>query len=674
MYPDRHARSVEGAVQSGRSEQAELVLTWRRLPPIHLGLLAAAVALAAFAYLAREQGAWERGALAGALGAACCLVVAVARPLAAERLGGWVDRAAPVVYLLPPLLASATVAIVANRVVKLDHQWWWLALWGASMAAVPLLAGLRVDIRACARWFVTYRWEILAVMAISAVAAAARLVRIDSLPLPYAGDEAIFAISGIQVIEDAISNPFRFGAHGTPSLYFYYVGGMEWLFGDSVTTARASSALLGVVAVPISYVFFRDLFNRTVAITGALFLAAYHYHIQFSRESMPNILDPVFIPLVLLFSYRAIRDGRRLDYALAGLTLGLTIYTWVSARLIPFELAALVGWWIIVKRRLPANWIAGGAIALLAALIAAAPMGWHAYHHPDDFNTRLNQVGIHQAKIGPNGESWFEVERAKGRSSAEIYAKQLKDSFGTVLLTQDHSHFYGARMPLIGTGVLIPLMLALAWAVWKVLEPRYLLALVLFVAPVITGGMLTVPGQGATAAGDLTGVEFAGSAARLLGIIPAVALLVGVAADRVGAGVSLIASRFGWRESRRNALALSVALALVAPLAVASLNFYFRLYDSKGYSGIITVQIEAFGEDVREWVPAGTPVYFLQTDAWNIGHPALNFALRDYPIAVADEHGMIVHTENYRGDLPPIFGPRIMRVRPGLTAARAGVS
>jgi site-specific recombinase XerD len=28
----------------------------------------------------------------------------------------------------------------------------------------------------------------------------------------------------------------------------------------------------------------------------------------------------------------------------------------------------------------------------------------------------------------------------------------------------------------------------------------------------------------------------------------------------------------------------------------------------------------------------------------------------------------------YEADLPPIFGPRIMRVRPGLTAARAGVS
>ncbi len=601
------------------TDRTGLVAQARKLPAVSWGLLVVGAALALLSYVAWDKAAWPRGGAIAAVASVAFAAVALTRPFMSGRVSGWIDRHAPVGLLVPPLIASATVAIVASRNPLLEDQWWWLMLWLASVAAVPLLAGASFDYRTYAGFVRRHRNEILVVAALTAVGAVARFVRIDTLPSPYSGDEATFALGGILVIEDWIANPFRFGVHGTPSLYFYYVAAFEKIFGVSPAVARASSAVLGLIAIPVTYVFIRDLFNRRTAICGALFLAAFHFHIQYSRESMPNILDPIFIPLVLLFCYRALRDGRRIDYAIAGLTLGLTLYTWISARLIPLEVAALTGGWIVLKRRMPANWIEGGVVALAAALVAAAPIGWYAIHHQDEFNTRLNQVGIHRS--APGQPTWYELERAQGRSGVQIYKDQFRGSFETVLTTKDKGNFYGAAVPLIGTATIVPLLVGLAWALWRVLEPRYLLALVLFVAPIIAGGVLTIGP--------------AASSARLLGVIPAVALLVGLGAERIGV-----------LASRRPALAQVVAIAVVVPLAIASLNFYFRLYDSKGYSDPTTVQIGQFGKDVRSNVPKGASVYFLLTDYWNIGHPALNFALRDYPVTVLDDTGAPLRTEN----------------------------
>lgn len=591
----------------------------RRLPMASWGLLAAGAALAVLAYVAWDKATWHRGGATSAAAAAALAALALIRPYVSGRAARWIDRYAPIAFLLPPLIASATVAIAANRAPRLEGQWWWLSLWLASLTVVPLLAGASLDYRTYTGFARKHRNEILVVAALTAAGAVARFVSIGTLPSPYAGDEATFALEGILVLDDWIANPFRFGAHGAPTLYFYYVAAFERVFGISPTVARASSAVLGVIAIPVTYLFFRDLFNRTVAICGALFLTAFHFHIQYSRESMPNILDPIFIPLVLLFCYRAMRDGRRIDYAITGLMLGLTLYTWISARLIPLEMAALAGGWIVFKRRMPANWIEGGVVALATALVAAAPLGWYSYHHQDEFNARLNQVGIHRSL--PGQPTWYEATRAQGRSGIQIYEDQFKGSFETVLFTKEKSNFYGADMPLIGTATIVPLLIGLAWALWRVLEPRYFLVLVLFVTPIVAGGVLTV---GPPA-----------SSARLLGVIPAVALLVGLGAERVGV-----------LASRRAALAQFAAIAVVVPLTIASLNFYFRLYDSKGYSDPATAEIDQLARDVQLNVPKGASVYFLLADYWNVGHPALDFALRDRRVIVLNDVGVPLLMKN----------------------------
>jgi hypothetical protein len=279
---------------------------------------------------------------------------------------------------------------------------------------------------------------------------------------------------------------------------------------------------------------------------------------------------------------------------------------------------------------MPANWIRGGAVALAALFIAAAPFALRSYHNPDVFNARVNQVGIFQKKVD-GVHNWYEFEREKGRTPAEILGTQLRYSLETVFLTKDQWNFYGADVPLIGTGVLPVLAIGLAWCVWRIREPRYFLLIVMLFAPIVTGGVFTIPDRLIPA-----------SSSRLLAIIPAVSALVGVGAERVGV-----------LASRRGAQQLMVALAVVVALSVASLDYYFRLYDSVGYSDVTTREIQQFDEDVRRRVPEGTEVHFVQNERWNLGHPRLDFALRKYRVLEVAKDGDLVRIHNPENVEPP---------------------
>jgi hypothetical protein len=75
-------------------------------------------------------------------------------------------------------------------------------------------------------------------------------------------------------------------------------------------------------------------------------------------------------------------------------------------------------------------------------------------------------------------------------------------------------------------------------------------------------------------------------------------------------------------------------------------------------------------DDIHTYYAGDTPVLVHNSCGDEVAHL----------LARVDEiHGALGHPAAMHGrvtalDLPPIFGPRIMRVRPGLTAARAGVS
>jgi hypothetical protein len=172
----------------------------------------------------------------------------------------------------------------------------------------------------------------------------------------------------------------------------------------------------------------------------------------------------------------------------------------------------------------------------------------YALSHPDEWNARINQVGIVQS-------GWLGREpEITGDSTLHILAEQFLRAAGAFHVFPDRTVWYGADRPLLGFLPGIFAILGMAWALIRWQERRYFLLLIWFWSVIITGGMLT---------------ESPPSSQRLVIAIPAVSLLVAVGLERtITLGRRLLRVR-----SQRVANAALAILAVL--LAVGSLHFYF---------------------------------------------------------------------------------------------------
>jgi hypothetical protein len=521
------------------------------------------------------------------------------------------------VALCVPLAASLLVMEAANREQPYGHYWWWFALWLGSILAVPLIIGgerlkhVRLGRKHAA--------AALIVSGLLAIALLVRVPAIGSAPEPFSGDEGNFLLAGLRVVQGEEDNMFRSGTQGASNLYFFYIAAFERLGGLTPAWVRLSSALLGAAGVAVLYLFLRDVFDRRVALAGGLFLALYHLHIHFSRVSLANIGDPLILTLAAWFAYRATRDGKPIDYALAGGCIGFTMYAWASSRLVPFEVALLWGWVILSRRRFP-GWFPGLVVAPVAFLVVAAPIGKWWLDHPDEFNTRLNAVGIHQSSAGR--ESWYDQERAKGRSAPDIYLAQLRDSIDLTLTKEEFAPQYRTEIGLVGRFPAIFLALGIVIAVARVREPRYFLLLLLFAAPIVTGGMLTIPPPQSN---------------RLFPLVPAVAGLIAVGiAGLVGLGAR-------WLRTAKWGLIAGLAVAAATP----GLWYYFVEYpDRERYSDGNTRLVHAMADVVDAEVPRGSLIYWMPGGDVGPGHAALDYRLLEYVVVVPRDDGSVARVQN----------------------------
>jgi hypothetical protein len=194
---------------------------------------------------------------------------------------------------------------------------------------------------------------------------------------------------------------------------------------------------------------------------------------------------------------------------------------------------------------------------VIAFLIAAGPILSYALAHPDDWNARINQVGIIQS-------GWLAREPAlTGKTTLQILAEQFLRAAGAFHVFADRTVWYGVDQPLLGFLAGIFGLLGMAWALFHWRDRRYFLLLIWFWSVIISGGMLT---------------ESPPSSQRLVIAIPAVALLVAIGLERTAALIRWLLLGFaptGSRPKRRWQWENLVLGLLILAIAVGSVRFYF---------------------------------------------------------------------------------------------------
>jgi 4-amino-4-deoxy-L-arabinose transferase-like glycosyltransferase len=232
-------------------------------------------------------------------------------------------------------------------------------------------------------------------LAIIVLAAVLRLYALDRLPPGLYHDEAYNGLDALNVIRG--QHPIFFEANnGREPLFIYLVALSVSLLGRSPLAIRLVAALLGILTVPATYWMVRELLGRQEALLAALVTATTFWHLNLSRVGFRAVSLPLFTALWLGFFARGLHRQRRCDWALAGVFLGLSSYTYLAARFAPLILLGLVVYWLARHQSIPWR---GLLLLGTCACIVASPLLIYAFRHLDTFLERSAQVSIFNPDI-----------------------------------------------------------------------------------------------------------------------------------------------------------------------------------------------------------------------------------------------------------------------------------
>ena len=263
-----------------------------------------------------------------------------------------------------------------------------------------------------------------------------RVWQLPAIPPGLWYDEAYYSMDAAWLLDGGPWPLFFAGNNGREPIFIYLQAVFIWIFGAHPFTSRLIGPLAGTLTIPLMYILTRRLFKAGVRGQGSgvgsqspisnlqspiprehfaathLFsvwlpyvataaLATSFWHISLSRGGFRGILLPLAAGLVFYAFWRGWQPaskggGIRAGWiALAGFALGLSQYTYLSARALPLVFAGFALVWTMLNWRDSARrnnlWLALGIMAVVSALVFA-PLGWIFYQNPALFSARTGDV------------------------------------------------------------------------------------------------------------------------------------------------------------------------------------------------------------------------------------------------------------------------------------------
>ena len=336
-----------------------------------------------------------------------------------------------------------------------------------------------------------------------------------------------------------------------PALWFWFVAVFLKLGGTSLAMLRLPAALFGAATVVPLYALLRGTWGRYAAIAGSTIMAFSVSNVHYSRLALNNIVTQFFWATCFFFLLRALRSRRPSDWALAGLSAGLSEYFYYGTRLLPFILAVFMVFLLALHWK-QARQYAGGFLLLAGSyLVGFGPLLVHFIRNPNLYLGRGASLLIWSPHI-PISFADFH------RAWKTIWPVLSENLLGISTHTSQDIIFYG---PLLLPAESALLVLGVALLLWHWRHPAAFLILASGLGVLLVGGTL---------------VAYPNSVPPLINhwtpafpaFYVALALPVGAWAT---AGKSELEPRLRW------ILPVTVGIALLV-LGWCNLNFYFHRY------------------------------------------------------------------------------------------------
>jgi 4-amino-4-deoxy-L-arabinose transferase-like glycosyltransferase len=381
---------------------------------------------------------------------------------------------------------------------------------------------------------------------------AIRYINIAIVPFTVSGDEGSVGLMAWEFASGARNNMLIMGWFSFPAPQFWLASITQQVTGRTVAAMRFPSALGGTLAVLSVYWAVRKMFDREMAIFSALFLAAFHFHVLFSRVALPNIWDGFFLSLTIGALWVAWRQNHRWAFLLTGAAIGFAQFFYTTAHLLPIYAAIwliALFFWSRERGRVP------GLVCLTLVMLALIlPLVLFYIQYPHELLAPMNRVSLLKA-------DWIrQTTVSTGKSPMIIFGEQFWKTIQG-FTARPIMGVYSPGAPMLLT---IPATFFLAGcliAILRIKDPRYTILIIGLMGPALAG----------------TFSVGAPNAQRLLFATPVIAILVMLPIYEIR---SLLTK--AWPQSAPVLSILIIALAL--GLGIGEVRFFVKATAEGRYS------------------------------------------------------------------------------------------
>ncbi len=203
---------------------------------------------------------------------------------------------------------------------------------------------------------ISYRVYMVAILLIAAVL---RLYGLDNLSPPgLEHDEVAHWLINRDILDGNHAIYFT-EAYGHEAGYHYYQTAFMPMLGDNALSLRLPSAFAGLLGLAVTFTLLRRLFGLKTALFAVTLLAVLFWPIFYSRLGLRAISLPLLSGLSAYFWWQGWQAKDHIQpktlnswhyFALAGLFAGLSLHTYLAARVVPIFYGLFAGYLFLTQR------------------------------------------------------------------------------------------------------------------------------------------------------------------------------------------------------------------------------------------------------------------------------------------------------------------------------------
>ena len=276
--------------------------------------------------------------------------------------------------------------------------------------ATTLLAKSRIELIA------TQAERILPVFVIM-VAIFLRLHNLVTVPGSLTHDEAENGLDALRIL-DGERPIFLTGNFGREVLFIYVQAVSVFFLGQTEWALRLVSAFMGILTVAVAYPLARRMFGARVALLTCGWFSVSLWHLIYSRVALRSISLPLFLAIGFYCLWRGLEGASQsvearcastppttnsprpiVWFALGGIVIGLSLYTYSVARFAPFVIVVLALYVALLHRRLLRQTLPGLVLAFAITTLVFLPQGLFFLSHPESLVDRAQHVWVFNSEL-----------------------------------------------------------------------------------------------------------------------------------------------------------------------------------------------------------------------------------------------------------------------------------